>query len=318
MSNNNLLALALALGAITLTGCGSDNNNATPTPTPTATQTVNGMAATGKAMAGGTVEITNANGKKASSTIKADGSYTVTVEKAQPYLLKASTAASAGVESKTEYSYANDSSVSNVNVTQLTTQALFDASGMKDLAEVYKNWATSKPIDDAKVLESAKEVVANLKTQLIAKGYTEAQVNQLNVLNQKFVAQSATTTGDKLDQVLDQFKTSYTCTATACSGSYQFAGTTVNWNSNIATTGINISFNGSGPAGSGKACVMSMTVMGVGNQVCLQNFPENAACDAANDIVRAQAAVYASGGATVSYSSAATCPAGSTIVNYQP
>ncbi len=317
--NKTHLICALTATAL-LTGCGNDSQSTNSNLNPTAQTTINGTAATGLAMAGGTVEVTNANGKKSSTTINADGTYSVGIDKASPYLVKATTKASAGVEAKSEYGYATDATASNVNVTQLTTLALFDAAGQVKPDSVYADWANKKTaVTEAKVMEAAKKVVANLSTALKAQGYTDAEISTLNVLNQKFTPATATSpTGDRFDKVLDVVKPTYSCTATACTGSYLVNGTTVNWNTNVSTAGVNISMGGAGPAGSGGACMVNITVMGVGNKVCLNNFPENAACSEANAAVKAQAAAYAQIGASVSYAPAASCAGATTTINYAP
>lgn len=248
--NKTPLTLALTLAAVALSGCGggsSSSSNSTPTPQ---NQTLSGTAATGLAMAGGQVTVVNAAGKTASTTVNANGTYSVTVQKGAPYLLKVTgTGSQSGT---TEFSFATDASAANTNITPLTSVALFNAAGQKNLVEVYNQWASSKPVTETQVIESAKKVVANLRTQLAAQGMTEAQINALNIFNQKFTPATATTpTTDKLDLFLDQFNFNVTCGAMACTGSYQYGTNTLSWNANISTSGITFNWGGTGTGGTG-------------------------------------------------------------------
>ncbi len=111
--------------------------------------------------------VENSAGKSATAKTNTNGTFTVTVEKGSPYLIKVKSG------DKVVFSYATDAtSTASVNVTQLTTQALFDGSGNLDLEKVFTSWASNKPLNEAKVLAYAKKVVANLKATLIAKRFT--------------------------------------------------------------------------------------------------------------------------------------------------
>ncbi len=260
--NKTPLTLALTLAAVALSGCGGSSSSSNSTPTPQ-NQTLSGTAATGLAMAGGQVTVVNAAGKTASTTVNANGTYSVTVQKGAPYLLKV-TGSQSGT---TEFSFATDASAANTNITPLTSAALFNAVGQKNLVDVYNQWASSKPVTETQVIESAKKVVANLRTQLAAQGMTEAQINALNIFNQKFTPATATTpTTDKLDLFLDQFNFNFTCGAMACTGSYQYGTNTLSWNANISTSGINVNWGGTGTGGTGGTgnynLKVTTTVMG--------------------------------------------------------
>lgn len=248
MNKTHLICVLTATAL--LTGCGNDSQSTNSNLNPTAQTTINGTAATGLAMAGGQVTVVNAAGKTASTTVNANGTYSVTVQKGSPYLLKVTgTGSQSGT---TEFSFATDASAANTNITPLTSAALFNATGQKKLLDVYNQWASSKPVTEAQVIESAKKVVANLRTQLAAQGMTEAQINTLNIFNQKFTPATATTpTTDKLDLFLDQFNFNVTCGAMACTGSYQYGTNTLSWNANISTSGITFNWGGTGTGGTG-------------------------------------------------------------------
>ena len=304
------LSGALIAGlTIGLVACGDDDDNSNNPPA-AQTETITGVAATGKPFAG-KIKVINASGVESSEvTIAADGSYTVTVPKGAPYLLKAT---STEGQPQTLYSYA-PKIVANipVNITQLTTTALFDANTQLNLANLYTNWANqSLRPTEAAVLQSAKEVIANLKVVMQANGLTEAQVNSLNVFNHKFTP----VTTDKFDNLLDDVFVGYDCAtanATSCTASYTVNDSTFTWNYNIDTTGITISFDGTGlPSGSGQTCVATVSAVAVTAKVCFNNFPENAACSAQNAalVALAQAQAQAVGGGSVSFAPAAACPA---------
>ncbi len=262
MKQNKTALTALTALTLALSGCGGSSSSSSNS---TQNQTLNGTAATGLAMSGGQVTVVNAAGKTASSTVNANGTYTVTVEKGAPYLLKVTgTGSQSGT---TEFSFATDASAANTNITPLTSVALFNAAGQKNLVEVYNQWASSKPVTETQVIESAKKVVANLRTQLAAQGMTETQINALNIFNQKFTPATATTpTTDKLDLFLDQFNFNVTCGAMACTGSYQYGTNTLSWNANISTSGITVNWGGTGTGGTGGTgnynLKVTTTVMG--------------------------------------------------------
>ncbi len=269
-----LYAALLVSGSMLLAACNDDDpkSNSTPTTptTPTAqTENINGVAATGKAFAG-QVEVVNAQGKKSEPvTIKADGTFSVNVPKGAPYLIRAFNA------NQTLYSYAK--AAGYANVTQLTTAALYDANTKVDVAKLYADWAKqSTQLTAASVIQSAAEVVANLKTQMLAAGLTATEINTLNVFNYPFQP----TATNKFDNLLDQVKLNYNCTQMACDVSYVVNGQPFSWNYSINTSGIVINFdpkqNGGGiPTGNFNLKVTT-NVAGVSTSVNLPNIPKPA------------------------------------------
>lgn len=264
-----ILASSLALVAC---GGGSSNNNSNVAPV-AQNQTISGVAATGNPFVG-KVEVINAAGvKSAPVTVAADGTFSVTMAKGEPYLIKATSTGEG--QPQTLYSYASKIVAGvPVNVTQLTTAALFDANAKMDLAGLYAEWAKQavRPTE-AEVLQSAKEVIANLKTKMLAKGLTEAEVNGLNVFNYKFTPVAS----NKFDNLLDDVQIAYTCSVQACTANYTVGDQSFNWNYSIDTNGININFDGSGggiPTGNYKLKITT-TVNGFSTPaVTINNIPK--------------------------------------------
>ena len=277
---------ALLSAIVMVTGCNDDNssNNNNGGQQQTTTEKLTGTVATGAALAGANIEVVNKNGTTKSVVAGADGKFSIDVEKGAPYLLKATKGT--GESQVTLYSYA--SAAGNVNVTQLTTQAILAANKADEnrdynsLAEIYTNWAklakdsTSDEINAA-IDKAAKEVVANLKTVFDAnidtsKGYP-------NIFKTAFNADS---TG--LDKVLDQVKINglnSKCTGIGstytCNVQYVVNGQPFEWNYSVNTTGLNIvvdlSNNPNIPSGNYNLKVTT-SVMGQGASVTINNVPK--------------------------------------------
>lgn len=254
------LVLALAAG---LTACGGGSDGGTTAGTATggtsgsttggtaaaAKVQLTGVAATGAAIAGSTVTATNAKGVQGTGITAADGSFTVSIEDAAPYVLSI-----ADASGKVWYSYA--AQAGRANITPLTTLALLEANASKPLADLAKAWG-SATLTDSQVLAAAAKVNANLKPLMTAQGLDP---NTTNVFTSAF---SANHTG--LDAVLDAMRLNLSCSASACTQTITNpAGSVlVSWNGNIATTGISLSWTassaggttGSGTTGSGTVTV---------------------------------------------------------------
>lgn len=245
--NFKALTLALCTGtALTLAACGSDNNdnnsgqNANPQQPAVQTETIKGMAATGKAFAGKVV-VKNKEGKESSAvTIKADGSFEVAAPKGAPYLIKAYNDKT-GDQAVTLYSYATDAKA-QVNVNQLTTQAVFAANGQANLAALYNDWAKQNAsVTQAKVEEAAKKVAANLKAQFAA---VDIDAQKLNIFNYQFKPD-----GKGFDAVLDKVNISgfSNCNVSGCNIKYTINGADYAWNYAISTNGYSwVIDNGNG------------------------------------------------------------------------
>lgn len=250
-----VLALAAGLAAC---GGGSDGGTASTATTPGSTSgggataakvQLTGTAATGAAIAGRTVTATNAKGAQATAVTAADGSFTVSIDDAAPFLLTITDAAG-----QTWYSYA--AQAGRANITPLTTLALLQANGQKPLADLAKGWAGAA-LTDSQVLAAAAKVNAHLKPLMSAQGLDPATTNVFTA------AFSANHTG--LDAVLDAMRLNLSCSASACSQTITNpAGSVlVTWNGDIATTGISLSWTASsvgGTSGSGTSTGGTVTV----------------------------------------------------------
>lgn len=286
LRQKTLYAALLVSGSMLLAACNDDDpkSNNTPTAPVTQTEKINGVAATGKPFVG-KVEVVNAQGKKSEPvTVKADGTFSVNVPKGAPYLIRAFNNNAA----ETLYSYAV--AAGYANVTQLTTAALYDANAKVDVAKLYADWAKqSTQLTAASVIQSAAEVVANLKSQMLAAGLTAAEVNTLNVFNYEFEA----TASNKFDNLLDLVKLNYTCGQLACDVTYEVDGQPFPWNSAISTEGININFQGTGVV-TGNNCLLTSSysisfppapAVSGQSKTCYLNFPTAAVCGQSNSIL---------------------------------
>ncbi|MDH0031810.1 MULTISPECIES: carboxypeptidase regulatory-like domain-containing protein [unclassified Acinetobacter] len=281
---------ALLSAVVMVAGCNDDDNSSSNNSgqQQTTTEKLTGTAATGAALAGANIEVVNKNGTTKSVVAGTDGKFSIDVEKGAPYLLKATKGT--GESQITLYSYA--SAAGNVNVTQLTTQAILAANKADEtrdynsLAEIYTNWAklakdsTTDEINTA-IDKAAKEVVANLKTVFDAsvdttKGYP-------NIFKTEFNADS---TG--LDKVLDQVKINglnSKCTGIGstyhCDVQYAVNGQNFAWNYSVDTTGLklvvdlNSNNNPNIPSGNYNLNVTT-SVMGQGATVTVKNVPKPA------------------------------------------
>lgn len=265
------LCYAILVSTSMLLAACNDDDPKTSSSTPTAPAVemakIEGVAATGKPFIG-KVEVVNAQGKKSNAvTINADGTFSVDVPKGAPYLIRAFNDNSAD----TLYSYAV--AAGYANVTQLTTAALYDANSQLNLADLYTAWAEKvSQVTEEKVLQAAKEVVANLKNTMLENGLTTTEVNSLNVFNYKFAA----TANNKFDNFLDDVQISYTCGVQACNVSYTVNDQTFSWNYNIGVNGITIDFNNTGggiPTGDFNLKVTT-TVAGIATTVNIPKIPK--------------------------------------------
>ena len=331
LRQKTLYAALLVSGSMLLTACNDDDpkSNNTPTAPVTQTESINGVAATGKAFVG-QVEVVNAQGKKSEPvTVKADGTFSVNVPKGAPYLIRAFNNNAA----ETLYSYAV--AAGYANVTQLTTAAMYNAYGVvlgddsrDDLSEFFASPQTQsfdfEEFEDT-LVEKAAAVVANLKSQMLAAGLTAAEVNTLNVFNYEFEA----TASNKFDNLLDLVKLNYTCGQLACDVTYEVDGQPFPWNSAISTEGININFQGTGVV-TGNNCLLTSSysisfppapAVSGQSKTCYLNFPTAAVCGQSNSILNGylQNLQLPNGAGQISYDFkpiSGNCPAGAIKVDY--
>ena len=208
---------------------------------------LSGVAATGAAIVNGQVQVVNASGESASTRTDSAGRYQISLSDAPPFVLSVTDASGA-----TWYSYAASSGTAHI--TPLTTLALLDANASKPLANLMQSWS-SAAISEARVLQAAKTVNANLSSLM---GTAGVDARSVNVFTEPGFA--ANRSG--LDAVLDAMRVNLACSPSLCERSITSpAGSVlVSWNGDIATTGITVSWaisgtpvvaGGSGSTGSG-------------------------------------------------------------------
>lgn len=293
--------LAALAAAALLAACGGGDDTPASNATPSgATVAISGTAATGAAIANATVTAVDAAGATVTATTGADGKFTIQVaEDSAPYALRITDAAG-----KVWYSYAP--AAGTANITPLTTLALAEAAANKPLADVIAAWGSTR-LDSAAVLEAAKKVNANLQAVM--------QAANVNYASANIFADAFNADGTGLDAVLDAMRVSFTCSASACTQNITSpqGSVLVNWNGNIATTGITLSWSAS-TAGGGStggsvtvglgsckapvkgtySMVVKTTVSGVGvpiPEVCIDGLPDKPASQSdfcgASDVTQA-------------------------------
>lgn len=197
-------------GVTPTVNAGPVSNNDTPNPTnsPSASEstvTLTGVAATGAALSGNVVAI-NAKGEKSfPSVVGADGKYTLTIKKAPPYFIKATSNNLQDTSGNplTLYSYAADNEVANV--TELTTYALQGMSNGGNLADIFNRWSNySHNFKAMQVSEFAKSTLADFSEEIKQAGLT----NVVNIFTTSFA-----TNGTGIDKVLDLINLSTSCNA---------------------------------------------------------------------------------------------------------
>lgn len=268
-----LLAIA-TVAASFLSACGGGDTSS-PTAPAAATPTVSGTAATGAAIAGGSVSMNCVSGSSASATTAADGSYTLNVTGiAFPCVARVSY----GTEKL--HSYVSAAGVTNITpVTELLVAYLTGGSAL----DAFDKFDATKA--KALTVTQITAAIAVVKAYLVALGVSVADF-PADPLGVKFVAKAGTTDGDKFDKVLDDLQARLkvagkklgdavadinkgSSTATTNTGT-NTTGTTATGNSGVvvgtqkggsrqgvalnigAGAGVVTTFAGSGPSGSTK------------------------------------------------------------------
>jgi hypothetical protein len=216
--------VAILAGALALSACGGWMDDE-----PAAGVDISGVAATGAPIVNGEVKVVNAKGESVITRTSSTGSYTVTIADAPPYVLSVVDAGG-----NTWYSYA--ATAGTAHITPLTTLALLDANANKPLADLVASWR-NQVLSDAQVLQSAQKLNANLSSLMSGAGVDARTVNV-------FTAPGFAANRTGLDAVLDAMRVKLNCTPSACSQSITSptGSVLVEWNGNIATTGISVSW----------------------------------------------------------------------------
>lgn len=228
---HGLLAALAALGLM-LSGCGGGGGSDAGGGT---ASTLSGTAATGAAMVGH-IEVTGAGGQTLGSVaINADGSFSADVTgMSGPFLLAA---LPDDTSLPTQYSYAAAAGVT-VNVTPLTTLALFLANSQQDLAAMAASWSSAQ-IDTTALATAQARINANFASQLSAQG--------LDPTTYDFFSAGFDTDGNGLDGMLDGLVIDVDMSG----GSYsiQVGGASFSFDAGIDIGGIDIGGDGNNNGG---------------------------------------------------------------------
>ncbi|HFD11556.1 MAG TPA: hypothetical protein ENJ32_03665 [Crenotrichaceae bacterium] len=187
---NNILTLIIGVVfSLSLSSCGGSDSATSDV----AESTLSGTVATGAAFVG-TLNIMGSIGNQISDvTIVDDGFYSVNVDDlVAPFILQAIPSDSSMA---TLYSYAASAN-STVNVTQLTTLAIFIANGNVELDSYYTSWASNAASFTQQSLLSSQAIInSNLSTVF--------QNNGLDATSYDFFSTSFIANGSGIDGVLD-------------------------------------------------------------------------------------------------------------------
>ncbi len=191
------------LVAALLVACGGGGGGSTtpaPTPVACATNCVSGVAASGKAIVGATVTLTDSTGTTRTATTAADGSYQIdSTGLVGPFLLKV-----AGTGGATFYSVSADANAkTTVNLTQLSDLVVRTWYGAQGIAAdaAFAAPATN-PAPPAAVLPSLAASVMNLVQLWLDKNNVPSGFNPISTV---FAAN-----GSGIDAVLDSASVSVT------------------------------------------------------------------------------------------------------------
>jgi hypothetical protein len=192
-------------GASTTTGTGAGTGSGTTTP---AALTLSGVAATGAAIAGKTVDAKCASGT-GTATSNADGSYTISVTSGSlPCVLKVTPASGPAL-----YSVATGSgSTATANISPVTQLVVASLTGTDPDAYFGAFDATAAAaVTPAKV----STAVAAVKTTLAAAGL---DLGSIDVLAGTLTPATSTATGNAYDQALDALAARLAASGTSLSG----------------------------------------------------------------------------------------------------
>jgi hypothetical protein len=190
-----LPALSIALSAALLTACGGGDS------APAATATVSGVAATGAAIASGTVTLKCVSGTTSAATTGTDGSFTVDVTAATlPCVARVEYKDGAGV---TRQLHSVITAAGTANITPLTELLVAKLSnGAAAAAFDSFTAATGRALTAAQIKAAADAVKAYLVT--LGVDVTNFPADPIVT---KFTAKNGSTDGDAIDKLLDALKT---------------------------------------------------------------------------------------------------------------
>jgi mono/diheme cytochrome c family protein len=193
--SRHLLGL-LAAAVVTLTACGGGSGS-----NPAASSIVNGVAATGLAIANGQVTLKCAIGTTGAVSTNADGSFSIDVSKLTlPCVARVDYKDSTGAAQKL---HSLVRATGTANITPVTELLLAQLSSTGVAADAFDKFdATEVKTFDTKRVSTAAQAV---KTELAAKGIDITHLSD-DPIGTRFVAAHGSTAGDDQDKVLDDIK----------------------------------------------------------------------------------------------------------------
>jgi hypothetical protein len=190
-----LPALSIALSAALLAACGGGDS------APAATATVSGVAATGAAIASGTVTLKCVSGTTSAAATGTDGSFTVDVSNVTLPCVARVEYKDAGGTTRQLHSLITATGTANITpLTELLVAKL--SNGMAAAAFDTFTATTGRALTAAQIKAAADAVKAYLVT--LGVDVTNFPADPIGA---KFVAKNGSTDGDAIDKLLDALKT---------------------------------------------------------------------------------------------------------------
>jgi len=247
------LSLLVLLFSATLFSCGGGGGGDDPEPE---AKSLTGTAATGVPI-DGNVLVTDSSipPKTVMAVIDASGNYTADVTGFTPPLIISAIPSATNPNQTTEYSFVSPATFNSdtnikVNISQVTSLALFNANGMQDLDDLEMNWGNlTTPISQQNIDDALAIINANF-----ASLYTGAGLDSnFDPFQDVFNADGTGFDGilDGLMVVLDPDTNSFTVTITGMPG--------FSFDPNIDTGG------GGGGTGSGSFGSLNLSDTGTGD-----------------------------------------------------
>ena len=224
-----LRALITGLVATLLVACGGGSDSA-----PAATATISGIAATGAAIAGGSVSMNCVSGVTGTTSTATDGSFVMSVSGITfPCVARVDYRDAAGNAQKL---HSFTAAIGNLNITPLTELLVASLTGGDPAAAFDRFDATKAKAFTALQIKTAADTV---KAYLRTLGVDTSTLPD-DLIGIKFVAKAGATAGDAFDKVLDDVKVKLIAAGlslSAASGKVVTGGSNVTGSTAGTTTG---------------------------------------------------------------------------------
>ncbi len=238
-----LIVSALAAGLLSACGGGSDS-------APAATATVSGTAATGAAIAGGSVSMNCVSGPSASATTATDGSYSLSVSGITfPCVARVDYKDTVGNAQKL---HSFTAAAGNLNITPLTELLVASLTGGDPAAAFDRFDATKARTFTAVQIKTAADAV---KAYIRTLGVDTSTLPD-DLIGTKFVAKVGATAGDAFDKVLDDVKVKLTAAGLSLSAA---SGKVVTGSSNVTGPASSTTTTTTGTTGSSAPSTAPLT-----------------------------------------------------------